>query len=717
MMEEFRRFKENIKDLSKRIYKWFKSPVFRVHVFKIIAIALSVTLIASVYMVQVIYAGDFVAFGEITTTANLNRDVPRGVVHDRNMEPLIANESISVITYRHIPNTPTGEMRRVATALAELIELSDGDTSYREILPLWALNDLFIQLYPDEARDLVPAAERQGASPAEFNSMMIERIEEEHLEKLTEDEMRVHAIFIRMYQGAGTTTNIIKENPTEEEIARIIENLVDLPGIDIGTDWKRDHPSEMSHHFFGHVSTHQQGIPRDREAYFLSQGYAANARVGTSQLERSMQSYLSGFQYRYFIDDGEPTQISAGLPGFQFSLTLDSELQLKLEELIAGILIDARGDCTTYEGQNCITTRNMQSAYLVLQNPWTGEVLAMVGIRLDQNDDGTFEVIHDPLGTMHRSYAMGSAIKGATLMAGYHSAATTVGRTRFDAPIEVRASRPFRSVWNMGTVTDIQAISQSSNVFFFRQTMELAGASHAPGGPIIGGNLDVLDFYRDYFGQLGLGTRTGIELPHESFGMINRERSFPNLLHFSIGQSDTYTTMQLAQFTSVIATRGYRFQTRIVRDIYMPGYDLEQRQLVRPFEPNLLNYVELTDAQWNNLHEGHRRTTHGIQGRDTGAMAFGSSSARIAGKTGTAEVLAQNLDGTPRLDARGAPIQVTNRTFMGYAPYNNPQIVVAVIVPQSQTYRSGTTQLVNYIARYAVEAYFELQLERALGGD
>ena len=721
MNREFRIFKENIKELSKRIYKWFKSPVFRVHILKIVAIALSVMLLVSTYMVHITYAGDFIAFREITTTANLSRDVPRGVVHDRYLLPLIANESISVITYRHVPNTPTSEMRRVARELAQLIELRDDEPSYHQILPIWAQRDLFVLLYPEEARALVPAEEARGLSNADFNALMIQRIEAEHLERLTDEEMRIHAIFIRMYQGAGRTTNIIKENPSEEEIARVTENLVSLPGIDIGMDWNREYPSDMSWHFFGNVSSHQQGIPRDRALYFLSQGYAANARVGTSQLERSLQSYLSGFQYRYFIDDGNDDQLSAGLSGFQVSLTIDSELQLILEELVVELL--------SHSIETERTAQNAQSAYLVMQNPNTGEVLAMVGIRLDQDEYNNVVVIHDPLGTIHRAYAMGSAIKGATLMAGYDFGATTIGQTRYDTPINVQGSNPFRSVYRMRTVDDVAAISRSSNVFFFRQTMALAGVSHTQGGPIRGWNADssaaAWDFYRSYFNQVGLGVRTGIELQDEAIGQRVRDQSFSELMHFSVGQADTYTTMQLAQFTSIIATRGYRFQTHMIRNIYMPGYNLEERQLVRAFEPNLLNYIELTDAQWDNIHEGHRQTTHiwnatGFSAfndrpspRPSGEPRSTRNPTRIAGKTGTAEVDAQNLDGSPRLDRNGRNIRVTNRIFMGYAPYNNPEVVVAVIVPQSQTYTFGTSQLVNYIARDAVEAYFELQLERA----
>ena len=701
MIEEIRRFKHNIKNLSKRIYKWFKSPVFRVYVLKIVATSLVLVLLVSVYMVHVIHADEFREFKGIATTANLSREVPRGIIYDRNMLPLVMNSSVNVVTYRHIPNTPVAHMRSIAANLAELIELD-----YEEILTYRDKQELFILLNEEYARNLVPAQQQQGVENAQFHLMMIERINDEHIDTLTEKELRTQAIFIRMYQGAGMTTNTIKENPSEEEIARIVENLVHIPGIDIGTDWGREYPNDMSRQLFGEVSTHQQGIPRDREAYFLSRGYAANARVGTSHLERSMQSYLSGFQHQYFLVDGEEIQLSTGLPGFQLSLTLDSELQSIVEELVEARLIDAR--------QNSRTARHVQSAYIVLQNPNTGEILAMVGIRLRVNADGTIEVINDPLGTFQRSYVVGSVVKGASLMAGYHFGSTTVGQTRFDAPILIQGSEPLRS-WDargLGIVSDVTALSRSSNVFFFRQTMELAGIhNHTPGAPIIGWDPDVWDLYREYFGQLGLGTRTGIELQDETIGMRVPDRSFSNLVHFAIGQSDTYTTMQLAQFASVIATRGYRFQTQLIRNIYMPGYALEERQLVRAFEPNLLNYVSLTDAQWRNIHEGHRQTTRTSQG--TGFGAFHDSPVRIAGKTGTAETMAQNLDGTPMLNERGENIEVTNRTFLGYAPYDNPQIAVAVIVPQSQADATLNSQLVNQIARDAVEAYFDLQIQRA----
>jgi len=705
MKVELRSFKDNIKDLSKRVYKWFKSPVFRVHIFKIVSVALSIVLLAGAYMVHMIYADEYVEFQAITTTANLNRDVSRGVMHDRYGIPLVTNITVNVITYRHVPNTYTGDMRRVARTLAGLLEFDDEEIE--GILTTADKQDLFILLNPTYARNLVPAEERQDATPEEFHLMMIERIGDEHVETLTEAELRAHAIFVRMNQGAGTTTNIIKENPSEEEVALVTENLINLPGVDIGADWERDYPSDLSQDFFGSVSTHRQGIPRDREAYFLSQGYAANARVGTSQLERSLQQYLAGFQYRYFVDDeAEVTQLSQGLSGFEVSLNLDSELQLEVEDIVSRAIL--------HERRTRGHARFLSEANVVIANPNTGEVLAMVGVMLEENDDGVLEAVMNPLGTIQRPTVVGSSVKGASLMVGYASGATYPGQVRSDATLRIQGSPDLRSWTNMGHLNDVAAISQSSNVYFFRQTMNIAGVGHVDGGRILNWSRDNIawDIYRDYFGQVGLGSFTGIELPRESDGFAAGSE-FIDLLFLSIGQADTYTAMQMAQFTAVMATRGDRMQMQLIQNIYMPGGEQEMRQLVQGFQPNLLNHIELTDDQWWRIQEGHRRALQSPEG--TAFNLFQDVDYRPAGKTGTAEDFLRDEDGLIVLNEHGRyAARVYNRSFVSYAPYDDPEIVVSVLIPQAEAQGTrGAPNIAAIISRDVMQAYFDLQAERA----
>lgn len=705
--------KYNLKELGKRIYTWIKSPVFRVHILKILTATASILLLVGAYHVHITYAEEFIAFQALTTTTNLNRNVSRGVIFDRYMVPLVTNEAVSVITYQHIPNTSVSEVRRVANELSAIIHL-DYETEIRPVLMPRDRQELFLMLNEQYVRSLVPEEAGAGLNNADFHLLMIEQITRDHLLTLTHAELQAHAIFVRMFQGAGTTANIIKENPTEFEIARVIENMVNLPGVNIGTDWARQFPSDVSRDIFGNVSTTQQGIPRDREAYFLLQGYAANARVGTSQLERSLHQFLMGFQYQYALVAGNQIEINSGLPGFQVTLNLDSEFQAIVEEIVAEELLYARA---THR-----VRRYLRETYVVVSNPNTGAVLAMVGVVIEEDEDGELIATMNPLGTIHSATQVGSAVKGASLMVGYQTGTTTLGQRRHDSPIHIRASIPLRSWINMGTVDDVTALSRSSNVFFYRQTMDLAGVSHSQGGPILNWNPDTeaWDIMRDLFWHVGLGNYTGIELSNESRG-FHSGNSFNDLLFLSIGQADTYTAMQLAQFGAVLATQGNRMQMQLVQNIYLPSNETTGRQLIRGFQPNLLNQIELLPEQWANISEGHRRTVQHPEG--TAHWMFSGTDFNAAGKTGTAETFLRNEHGS-MLDSNGnivgtygagPEVRVNNSTFVGYAPHDNPQIVVAVISPQAiptgATGGGGSVAVI--IARDIMQAYFDLQIARS----
>ena len=712
MKEDLSGLKYNLKELGKRVYLWLKSPVFRVHLLKIITGASSIILLISAYHIHVTYADEFVAFQLITTTTDLNRNVSRGLIFDRNMIPLVVNDTVSVVTYQHVPNTSVNEIRRVANELSKMIYLSYEDDIY------WTLmfrdrQELFLMLNEDYVRSLVADMDTSGLSNAQFHLLMIDQITQDHIQQLTHDELQAHAIFVRMFQGAGTTANVIKENPTESEIAAVVENLINLPGVNVGTDWTRMFPSGVSRDFFGNVTNAQQGIPRERAAYFLQQGYAANARVGTSQLELSLQKYLSGFQYRYSMTGVNSVQTSPGLPGFHVTLNLDSELQKMIENLVAEELLYARA--------NQRVRRYLRETYVVVSNPNTGAVLAMVGVVLEEDEDGELAATMNPLGTIHSATQVGSAVKGASLALGYATGITQVGQRRHDSVINIRYSNPFRSWTNMGTIDDITALRRSSNVYFYRQTMELAGVHHTQGGPILNWTDDnqAWEIKRNFFWQLGLGSYTGIELSNESRG-FNSGNSFSELLFLSIGQADTYTAMQLAQFGAVLATQGDRMQMQLVQNIYLPSNEKNGRQLIQGFQPNLLNRIELTQEQWDTISEGHRQVVHHPQG--TAYWAFRDTNFSAAGKTGTAETFLRNENGffvdrdgnVVGTEDAGGVVYVNNSTFVAYAPYYNPQIVVSVISPQAMpTGAEGGGNIARDLARDIMGIYFDLQLSRS----
>ena len=675
------------------------SLVFRIHILKLLSLVAFLVLLVGVYAVQLTYADYFVTYLNTATTANLRRDVPRGIILDRHGEVLVSNTAVRVITYQHLPNTPVENMRAVANDLAELIEV---DTSELRELDL---KDLFVWEFPDEARELLTDAEQTALEDAEAYQLTLNRITDDHLERLTDFQKQVHTIFIRMNRGTGLTTNMITENPTDEEIAIVSESLSRLPGIDISVDWQRNYPSVLGRSpIFGTVSEHGQGIPADREAYFLAMGYAPDSRVGTSHVESSYQHLLAGFPSQYYVSDGDVELLVEGYPGFGISLTIDAEFQELVEDIVERRFLQAK--------RNESTTRFMEQAHVVVLNPNTGEILAMVGKELRTDAGGRHRTVNNPMATFQRSFSVGSSIKAATLLAGFEAGVTRIGQTRYDATLRLPGSPPISSWRDMGFVNEIIALSQSSNIYFVRQTLEMAGIPNFTNGSPIGQyDIGVLRRYRDFFAQFGLGSSTGINLMHESIGQ-RADSTLPNMLFLAMGQADTYSPMQLAQFAATLATNGNRFQTQLVRDVYLPTNNPDERRIIQSFTPNLLNSIDLPDRYWERVHQGHSQALLSSEG--TGFGVFGGSDFDPAGKTGTAQDFARDENGNTLRNSAGEPIEVHSRTLIAYAPRENPEIAISIVVPLNELpppARSSPLSL--QIGREVMEAFFDLQSQRS----
>ena len=674
-----------------------QSLVFRINILKIVCILIFFSLTVQLYHVQVTNADKYTAFLQNNTSVNSQKNVPRGIITDRNGRVLVDNEAVNVITFQPSLGMTEDEMREVATNLASLIEIDSSSLTTRD------LSDLFIIEFKEEAKALVTDQERQDLDDQEFYLLQLSRIEDEHRDLLSEEQKEIHTIFIQMNQGSNLLDNTIKYDVSHEEIAIVSENLPHLPGVGVDVDWERTYPSALEFSsLFGQVSSYDQGVPATQLEHYLAHGYARNARVGLSNLEHTYQSLLGGFPSQYIVEDGNANLVTEGQSGFELALTIDAELQAAVDEIVERELSSAR---QTGTGQY------LQEAYVVMTNPNTGEILSMVGKRIE--DD---RVVTDPAGTFHRAFPVGSSIKAASLLAGYDMGVTEIGQTRVDQPLIFADNSEKSSHQNMGGVNDIVALSWSSNVYFMRQTLELAGLPNFTNRSSLAGfDLEVFDTYRRFFADFGLGVSTGINLPSESIGQRDSERTAPKALDFSIGQADTYTTLQLAQFASTIATNGERYAMQLVRDVYLPSNQPEDQQLLNGFTPRLLNTVDLDDRYFEQVHRGHRQALTGPNG--TGATIFSPvvSTFYPAGKTGTAQDVARGADGRTIRDSNGNLIDVHNRTFIGYAPYDNPEVAIAVIVPQNQLAGNGnnTNEMSLIVARDAMQAYFELQKERA----
>ena len=198
------------------------------------------------------------------------------------------------------------------------------------------------------------------------------------------------------------------------------QKLSDLPGVNTTMDWDRKYPyDDTLRGIFGDVSTTQEGIPKELTEQYLSKGYSRNDRVGKSYLEYQYDDILKGKkkEMKYTTDkSGEVIDsqvIHKGSRGDDLVLSIDIDLQKKTEEYLEKQISKLRS-----EG-----AKDMDNALVVVQNPNNGDILAMAGKQIDKNGDLT----DYDIGTFTSQYAVGSSVKGGTLLAGYQNNAINVG--------------------------------------------------------------------------------------------------------------------------------------------------------------------------------------------------------------------------------------------------------------------------------------------------
>lgn len=623
--------------MIEKILKFTATEAFRVYVLKIICVVFLMFLSHRLYLVQIVYSHHYATYLNQAQTLSLQKNVSRGFIYDRNMETLVANEAINTVIYQYYPGTALTEMQEVANRLADLI--------------------------PEDAA----------------------------------------TIFSRMNQGGTLTPNIIKTKATNEEIARISEQLNLLPGIDVEVDWNRIYPSKIGYsQIFGSVSSYEQGLPEELKNEYRAYGYEWNNRVGLSQLEHCYEPFLRGYKSKYQIHfQGEElaqTQTYEGQHGLHLSLTLDVELQKKVDEIVENRLLKAK--------MKNPSAKYLREGYVVILNPNTGEVLSMNGKIIEYNfETKQYEVINHPLGTFQSAFTMGSVIKGATLLAGFDQGITRIGDVCQDQPL-IFADGSKKASWtNLGYINEVEALKYSSNIYFMLQTIQMAGGNYQERKDL-NLDLDVFNTYRRFFSKFGIGVSTGIDLSHESIGLRDREITIAKLLDLVIGQADTYTAMQMAQYVGTVATKGERFRTQIVKDVYLPFNNQEEKVVIKQFEPQLLDKINLDRSYFERVEEGFKRALQETEG--TGNKVFAGVGYNPAGKTGTAEEFVRDQEGKLMKDQDNNFIPVHNTTFVGYAPAHQPEIAIAVVLPQAEL-----PDTLNYsaqeIARDAMQAYFDLR--------
>ncbi|MFC4411114.1 peptidoglycan D,D-transpeptidase FtsI family protein [Chungangia koreensis] len=686
---------------------------FRMNILFFSIFILFSLLIFRLGYLQIVKGEDYVRALERTEEIPVNTSVPRGRIYDKYGRILVDNEPKNAITYTKMQDTKQTDMLEIAKKLAKLIDLKSDRVTLRDKQDFWITNnrDAAYEKVPEDEQKEIQAIEDLSEKEVqqEIDKRVRERITQEELDTLTETDLEVLAIYREMLSGYALAPQIIKSDVEPAEFARVSERLGELPGVNTTTDWERvKNVPKGTVAILGGTTTPQKGIPADKLDYFLARGYSRNDRVGTSYLEFQYEEVLQGQKTvvknltnsKGQVVDTVP--VIEGKPGKDLVLTIDSELQLEVEKIVEKNLLDAKKKPGT---------KYLDRAFIIMMDPKTGDVLSMVGKQLYKDEAGKTQFLDYSYGSFTTAYEAGSVVKPATILTAYQNDIIEPGTTLIDEPIKLAGTNGTKSsVFNRSgriPVNDLYAIERSSNVYMFKIALLSAGLQYTPNMPLRV-MPEKLNLFRSGFSQFGLGVNTGIDLPNEVTGVQSDLKDGGNLLDYTIGQFDTYTPLQLAQYVSTIANGGYRIQPHIVKEIREPSEDgVSMGPVIQEIGPVILNRVNNSDNEINRIKEGMKRVYYGDRG--SARSWFKDTDYVAAGKTGTAQSFAY--------DEKEKKVHETlNVSHIGFAPFDNPEVAYAIVVPYVTTDDDHTTYVNNMIARQALDKYFELKEKNMKNG-
>lgn len=442
----------------------------------------------------------------------------------------------------------------------------------------------------------------------------------------------------------------IKTDVTPDIVSIIEEQKSQYPGVVIEVTPIRDYIlKQEGAHTFGYVSE----INDTELEKMKDEGYKSGDIIGKFGLEKVYDKELRGENGGQQVEvdvSGKPVQIlgrKEPIPGDDLELTIDINLQQAAEKAV----------------DEQLTQIGAHAAAAVVMNPQTGEILAMVsrpafdpnlfahGISSkdwNQLNNNPYHPMDNK--TITGEYPPGSTFKIVTGTAALTEGVVTPDEQIFDSGHHWIIPKGNADGEALGWLNFRTALAHSDNVYFYEM-----------------GNRLGIDRLEKYARMFGLGAKTGIDLPYEATGLVaNRrykEKNFDDgewylseTFDAAIGQGfNLVTPLQAAMVMGEIAADGKRYKPHVVNRIIAPD-----GSVVKDFQPELLSQLDVPEEDIKLVQDG----LHDVTKYGTAASSFRGFTVDIAGKTGTAE----NSQGRD------------HGWFVAYGPFDNPNIVVAVIV-------------------------------------
>ena len=710
----------------------------RIVFLRVLFIMVLFLLIYRVWWIQQTRGPELESLATENQFAVLQTDAPRGVIFDRNGDPLAVNQpSFDVtITPAFLPDEEA-ERQAVFERLSLLTGVPVTNTLEQQILVEAANPELvsaysrLAQIYGAPVEDTLDQA---GVVPKLPDS----------ISKIVEERS------FAQYVPAVITSGL----PISQAYT-IEQESIFLPGVRVLPRPLRDYPSgELTSHIIGFMG------PIPNENWIDVLGYERDDRVGWSGLESSMELELSGAKGQRTIEQDwtgrEVRQVGTAqepIAGLNLHTTLDLDLQKSAFKILEQFMEANRNTPRTDEITGAQTLPEIEQAVVVALKPKTGEVLAMVNFPTYDNNRFQTEVPVDYyLGLARNDYTplvnhaiSGTYPPGSTFKLVPASGALQEGIIsperlltapgQIEIPNRFAPNDPGRAqtfvCWKRdghGLMDMRQGISNSCDIYFYK----ISGGFDQDGEFVEGLGVDRISLYAN---QFGFGRVQGIELPLEAEGNVptrawkRRTQGEPwstgDDYNLGIGQGFmTATPLQVAQMAAVVANGGFLYRPTVIHhmtdedgNVVFVGDDSQVIARARPtadggtiitdaegnpledvpfniefdeageyvFQPQVVDAVEVDSRYLQVVAEGMQLVNQRIDDERfyTGATyvdwldKFGIET---AGKTGTSEYCDNIAIERGWCRFEKTTVQPTHAWYVGYAPYDDPEIVVAVFV-------------------------------------
>lgn len=612
---------------------------------------------AVLYDAQILHGGENRAKSISSNAASETVTASRGIITDRNGKVLVSNRLAYTLVFDRSGFDDDAALNAAILRLVQLCE--ETGTGWNDTLPIGRVGN-FLRYSNARSETFDKFIEKNDlTSGASGRQLLSELRELYHVdESLSEREARL-IVGVR-YELHSRDSYTFAEDVSTEVLSLITDGRYE--GVTIRTASARVYNTALAAHILGTIGPiwQEEWSSNEDTGYvgYADKGYSMNDLVGKDGVEKAFESYLRGTDGRRLITTDETGKITGELytrepqPGGTVALTLDIDLQADVEAALA----------ETISGMIDKDSNERGGAAAVV-SVGTGEVLALASY--PTYDLSTFNEDYDELVNDQRLpmfnratqgiYAPGSTFKMVTAVAALESGIITPSSIIQDRGIYTYYKDPQPMCWiysqtgsTHGRINVSQAITDSCNYFFYEV-----------------GRLTGIRTLDSYASQFGLGQSTGIEIG-DSSGVLaspewaeshDQEWTDGQTITAAIGQSyNLFTPLQLANYVATLVGGGDHYQAHLLKNV--KAYD--NSRLLYMYDDEPMNTVEISDSTLSAVTRGmHELTVSGSV-----AYAFENCVVSAGAKTGSAQV------GT----------DIANGVFVAYAPYEKPEIAVAIVI-------------------------------------